>query len=135
MQLGTQVNPVSLPVQSYPSDRNKRMTEDVFGERGADYSRQEPQTMSSVSNANELSHKLMAHMLGLEAPSVDPYYMTPFIPQQQLSYPSVGYVNGMHEMNAVVMNGDGSGGNWLQHVPDQYGINHGSYYDFGEYGI
>jgi len=156
VQLRTHVNPlVSLVPHRYP-DRHKRMAEDAFGEQGADYSRQQPQAVPSGSTANnnasgvhEIGHRLMAHMLGLEAPGADPsgYYLLlqsrpPFVPEQtsnqQLSYPSsAGFTQ---TMNPAVMSpdGSGSGGNWAQNMaaPDSYGMNNSNgMWDFGGYGV
>ena len=84
----------------------------------------------------------MAHMLGLEAPGIDPvtsYYLhhsrAPYVAggsAQGLSYPSqAGFT---HAMNPV-MSGDGS---WSQNMGsgENYGMNNASYmYNFGEYGV
>ena len=85
---------------------------------------------------------MMAHMLGLETPGVDPltsYYLLqsrPGFVSQPLSYPSsTGYA-----MNPMMF-GDGTGstgGNWSQNMTaaDNYGINNANYmYNFGEYGV
>jgi hypothetical protein len=144
VQLRTHVNPlISLPGHRY-SDRNKRMAEDAFGETGAGCdSRQEPNNaVPFVNNAGELSQRLMmAHMVGLETPGVDPltsYYLLqsrPAFVTQPPSYPpSTGFA-----MNAVMSgDGTGAGGNWSQSMTasDNYGMNNASYmYGFGEYGV
>ena len=148
------MNPlVSLVPHRYP-DRNKRMAKDAFGEEEADYSRQQPPAVPSGSIANnnasgvhEIGHRLMAHMLGLEAPG-DPsgYYQLlqsrpHFIPEQtsnQQIYPSnAGFTQ---TMNSAVMSGDvsGSGGSWAHNMasPDTYGMNNSNgMWDFGGYGV
>ena len=116
------------------------MAEDAFGESGTGYSRQEP------NGGSEISQRLMAHMLGLESPGVDPipyyYYVAGDSSQAQpVSYPSsAGFTNGMQVMNSVAMTGAGPGslgGNWSHNMAaDNYGINNANYmYDFGEYGV
>jgi len=131
------------------------MAEDAFGERESGYSRKEP-TVNNASGhgVQDISTRLMAHMLGLEVPGHDPstsYYMLhsrpPFVAggssqpssNQQLSYPSgAGFTNDMQTMNPVVMSGDGSGTgtNWAQNIatPGSYGINN-YMYDYGGYGV
>ena len=83
----------------------------------------------------------MAHMLGLEAPGVDPlsyyYFVAGDSSQTQALYPpSAEFTNGMQAMNPVAMSGDGTGavgGNWSHSMAaDNYGINY--MYDFGGYG-
>jgi hypothetical protein len=132
------------------------MAEDAFGTQ-SDYSRQEPHVVcSSASGVHEISTRLMAHMLGLEAPGSDPpspYYSFqsrspsmagPLQPCNQLSYPpNAGFTNGIQPMNPVAIpeEGSGSGANWAQNIgaPGNFGINNPSYpnfmYDFGGYGV
>jgi hypothetical protein len=126
------------------------MAEDAFGDSGTGYStgRQES---NGVVCGGDISQRLMAHMLGLEAPGVDPlssYYLLhsrgPFVAgdSSHVSYPSSAeFTNGcMQAMNPVVMSGDVPGpvgGNWSHTMAaDNYGINNANYmYDFGEYGV
>lgn len=120
------------------------MAEDAFGESGTGYSGQEA---NGVVCGSEVSQRLMAHMLGLEAPGVDPlsyyYFVAGDSPQAQpLSYPSSAeFTNGMQAMNSGAMTGDGTGpvgGNWshTSMAADSYGINNANYmYDFGGYGV
>lgn len=116
------------------------MAEDAFEESGTGYSPQEP------NGGSEISQRLMAHMLGLEAPGVDPlpyyYFVAGDSSQvQPVSYPpSAGFTNGMQAMNSVAMSGVGPGsvgGNWSHNMAaDNYGINNANYmYDFAEYGV
>jgi hypothetical protein len=117
------------------------VAEDAFGESGTGYSGQEP---NGVVCGGEISQRLMAHMLGLEAPGVDPslpyyYFVAGDSSQAQpLTYPSSAeFTNGMQAMNSVAMNGDGTGalgGNWSHSMAaDNYGINANYMYDFGGY--
>lgn len=120
------------------------MAEDAFGESGTGYSRQEP---NGVVCGSDISQRLMVHMLGLEAPGVDPlpyYYFVAGDSSQAppLTYPpSAEFTNGMQAMNSVAMSGGGTGavgGNWSHNMAaDNYGINNANYtmYDFGEYGV
>lgn len=133
------------------------MAEDAFGTQ-SDYTRQEPRavcsTVDSTSGVHDISTRLMAHMLGLEAPGSDPpspYYSYqsrspsmagPLQPcSQHLSYPpNAGFTNPMNPV-AISEDGSGSGANWAQNIggPGSFGINNSSYpnfmYDFGGYGI
>lgn len=112
------------------------MAEEAFGEGETGYSRQEPDAVSSGNNPSEMGQRLMAHMLGLEAPGIDPvtsYYLNhsrgPYVAGQALPYPSHGGFT--HGMNPV-MSGDGS---WGQNMGsgENYGMNY--MYNFGEYGV
>ena len=113
------------------------MAEDAFGESGTGYSRQEHNGCGS-----EISQRLMAHMLGFEAPGVDPlpyyFFVAGDASQAQPVYPpSAEFTNSMQTMNSVAMTGAGPvavGGNWSHSMAaDNYGINY--VYDFGEYGV
>jgi hypothetical protein len=140
VQLRTHVNPLVSAVSHRYPDGNKRVAEDAFEECGTGYSRQEP------NGGNEISQRLMAHMLGLEAPGVDPlpyyYFVAGDSSQAQpVTYPSsAGFPNGMQTMNSVAMSGVGPGpvgGNWSHNMAaDNYVINNANYmYDFTEYGV
>jgi hypothetical protein len=131
---------MSLPAHRHP-DRHKRMAEDAFGESEAGYGRQ-PNPVRGDSSASEINQRLMAHMLGLEAPGADPlasyYLLHPFDTGQPQSYPlNAGFTNAINP----VMSGDETGsvgGSWSQNMAalDNYGINNANYaYDFGGYGV
>ena len=118
------------------------MAEDAFGEGGTSYSRQEGSGV--VCGGSDISHRLMAHMLGLEAPGVEPlpYYF--FVggetsQGQGVSYPpSTEFTGGMQTMSMSGGVAGPVGGNWSHNMAaDNYGIiNNTNYmYDFGEYGV
>ncbi|KAF8167342.1 fungal-specific transcription factor domain-containing protein [Crassisporium funariophilum] len=172
VQLRTHAHlPASIPTQYQYSDRNKRPAEDAFGEdKAPDYLQREvfgaPESTENVevntdnttSGVQDISTRLMAHMLGLEVPGVEPstsyypgYEWWPRMNQgssqlpQTLPYSSstTFTTNDMQAMNSGAGSGNGtgsSGANWAQNTPlqpsmiDYYGINNLNYpYDFGQY--
>lgn len=144
----------SAQLQSLSSDRNKRHAEDAFGQdKNVEYFQQNffeaPQSenggFESQNGVQELSTRLMAHMLGLEVPGVEPstsyypgYEWWPR-PNQDLSQPSSQPLSpsGSNVTNIVNLPASGmvqQGNNWPNTTPDNtVPLNYS--YDFSQFGV
>lgn len=168
-----------MPPQQYQYvDRNKRGARDAFGEdktgdylrRGqyhtpgtADYGPVNNNSNSSSNNnlvdangVQDISTRLMAHMLGLEIPGAEPstsyfpgYEWWPRMSQSMPPPTDQPYTGNTADFNNMqAMNSGGNSTNWEQNLPTpvmtgEYGItnnnsnnNNLNYtYDFGQYGM
>ena len=172
MQLRTHAHP---PAQFQPQyqniDRNKRGAQDAFGEDNRpDYPSHEafggpvaPETLDSsqtldlednTNGVQDISTRLMAHMLGLEIPGVEPstsYYpgyewwprnhggSSQQPPQQHLP-PTGAYPSSTDFSTDLQGTGQGlgpvSGTTWAPTTVVDYNANNLNYsYDFGQYGV
>ena len=159
-------------------DRNKRPAQDAFGEeKSSDYLQREafgavqptdqpPRDQgleeNNVNGVQDISTRLMAHMLGLEVPGVEPstsYYPGyEWWPRMNQGMINQGYSQPMgHPQNPAYPGntefppdmqsmhpGGNTGPNWEPQMhavvpPQDYGLNHGQQlaynYDFGHYGV
>lgn len=147
----------------YPNtDRNKRDARDAFGEEKTEYFHREafggtpmapdPVSDNGVNNTTgvqDISTRLMAHMLGLEIPGVEPstsyfpgYEWWPRMnqgappPPNNTPYPAdAEYGTDMSSMGQGVPSGNN--GSWMPSQHGGYGTNNSlNYaYDFGQYGV
>lgn len=141
----------STQFQSLSSDRNKRHAETAFGqEKSTGYLQREfyetPQSgFENQNGVQELSTRLMAHMLGLDVPGVEPstsyypgYEWWPR-PNQDLSQPSSQPLSpsGSNVSNMVNLPTSGmapQGNNWVPNTsPDTVPLNYS--YDFSQFGV
>ncbi|CAA7264843.1 unnamed protein product [Cyclocybe aegerita] len=167
-------SPPLAPQYEYP-DRNKRGAHDAFGEeKASDFLQREafgspatsgaPQTthdnnhnLEDLGGVHDISTRLMAHMLGLEIPGVEPstsYYpgyewwprMNQGTLQQHLAnnshhltYPSGTDFSADLPVQASATHHTTGSNNWMPNAPTaagDYGMNQLNYpYDFGHYGV
>jgi hypothetical protein len=169
-----QLRPVPIPSLRAPQqghDRHKRPAQDAFeDEKASDFSQQEQFVAHSGAEQNpvgiplqngngvqDMSTRLMAHMLGLEVAGVDSsthYYSGsnwyPRLAQTStlqtdipnLQYPLSADVGGdMQAMNtgALASSVAGQASEWSPQTsatPSEYGMNNMSYsFDFGQFGV
>ena len=181
VQLRTHAQPAVAALSSpqyQHIDRNKRPAQDAFGEeKSSDYLQREafgavqptdqpPRDQgleeNNVNGVQDISTRLMAHMLGLEVPGVEPstsYYPGyEWWPRMNQGMINQGYSQPMgHPQNPAYPGntefppdmqsmhpGGNTGPNWEPQMhavvpPQDYGLNHGQQlaynYDFGHYGV
>ncbi|KAF9567781.1 hypothetical protein CPC08DRAFT_739993 [Agrocybe pediades] len=182
LRANAQTTPQPPPQQYQYVDRNKRGARDAFGEdKSADYLRRDqyrspgapdygPPVNTNVGNTNnnsnftdvngvqDISTRLMAHMLGLEIPGAEP--STSYFPgyewwprmSQNMPPPgdNQGYAGNTADFSDMqAMNSGGNGAtNWEQNLPTpvitgEYGLGNNNSsnsnlnytYDFGQYGM
>lgn len=161
------IPPLRAPQQRY--DRHKRAAQDAFeDEKGSDFSRAEQFVARGTdqtpavglplhgNGVQDMSTRLMAHMLGLEVAGVDPsthYYVgsqcyprlaqTSTLPNDMpLQYSLSADLGGdMQVMNTggMATSVAGQTSEWSPRTsatPSEYGMNNMAYsYDFGQYGV
>jgi len=159
VRLRTEANLTPQSTSYNPPDRNKRPAEDAFGEdrsgsygTGFDMPGNDNLTRQSGnggdgSGVQDVSTRLMAHMLGLEMPGIEPstsyfpgYEWWPRMnqgvgpPSGNAGFPlNTDYNTG--DMQQIPENGP-TGQNWMPSnmaTPLDYGLTY--QYDFGQYGV
>ncbi|KAJ7170147.1 fungal-specific transcription factor domain-containing protein [Mycena filopes] len=119
------LNAVVLPPQSH--DRHKRHAEDAFGHGPPDYPlRDEQQTGQNVDGVQDIGNKLMAHMLGLDIPGVEP--STSF-------YTGCDWWARPNQDSNQAMGQSWPQGSWQPGPRDVQYNNDGSIYQFDHFGV
>ena len=150
MQIRAQAHP--LPPQYPNTDRNKRDAQDAFGEeKTSDYPQREafgatamrPDPIPDNSNptgVQDISTRLMAHMLGLEIPGVEQstsYYPGyEWWPRMNHGVPSHPYpvdTEYAPSMGQGLPSASGNNG-WVHAGYGTNNLNYGGY-DFGQFGV
>jgi len=142
----------TLPPQYLNTDRNKRAAQDAFGEeKTQDYPQREafganpmqpdpvPDNSNSTTGVQDISTRLMAHMLGLEIPGVEPstsYYPGyEWWPRMNQGVPYPVDTEYGPSMGQGLPPASGNTG-WVPSQHTGYGTNNLNYgYDFGQYGV